>query len=201
MKRLKYYGFIHHRRADGWRQNGKYQTTSGYVSAHWDFSDQWSVGANITVSDYVAQQPGGLTDPQFQQDPRSSSRSRNWFGVPFSSAQIHLRGKLSETTTLDVKSFVNVSERNSVGFMKAQPVADTLVTTTGEFNERQVDRDDYISGGAEVRVSHAYKIGNHDHFLIAGVRGYQCRTLRNQKGVGSTGSDYDLGITGEYARS
>ena len=201
LKRLKYYGFIHHRRADGWRQNSKYQTTSGYVSAHWDFSDRWSVGANITVSDYVAQQPGGLTDPQFQQDARSSSRSRNWFGVPFSSVQIHLRGKLIETTTLDVKSFVNVSERNSVGFMKAQPVADTLVTTTGEFNERQVDRDDYLSVGAEVRVSHAYKIGIHDHFLIAGVRGYQCRTLRNQKGIGSTGSDYDLGITGEYARS
>ena len=201
LKRLKYYGFIHHRRADGWRQNSNYQTTSGYVSASMDISDRWSMGANITVSDYVAQQPGGMTDAQFQKDARVSSRSRNWFGVPFSSAQINVRGKLSETTTLDVKSFVNVSERNSVGFMKTQPIADTMVTSTGEFNVRQVDRDDYLSGGVEARVSHAYKLGNHEHFLIAGLRGYQCRTIRNQKGVGSTGSDYDLRISGEYAKS
>ena len=201
LKRLKYYGFIHHRRADGWRQNSMYQTTSGYVSARMNFSDRWSIGANITVSDYVAQQPGGLTDLQFQQDARGSSRSRNWFGVPFSSAQIHVQGKLSESTNLDFKTFVNVSDRNSVGFTAAQPIADTLVTATGLFNARQVDRDEYLSGGAEMRISHSYKLGKNEHFLLAGVRGYQCQTLRNQKGVGSTGSDYDLNITGDYAKS
>jgi Fe(3+) dicitrate transport protein len=31
---------------------------------------------------YDMQQPGGLTDAQFDENPRQSVRSRNWFGTP-----------------------------------------------------------------------------------------------------------------------
>jgi Fe(3+) dicitrate transport protein len=32
---------------------------------------------------YDMQQPGGLTDAQFDENPRQSVRSRNWFGTPW----------------------------------------------------------------------------------------------------------------------
>ncbi len=38
---------------------------------------------------YTAQQPGGLTDLQFQTDPSESFRNRNWFEVDWNLAALH----------------------------------------------------------------------------------------------------------------
>jgi len=165
---LRYYGFLHHRRADGWRQNSKYRTTSGYLSAQMEISDRWTLGGNLTISDYVSQQPGGIADSDLHTDTQSSARSRNWLGVPFRNVQVFVRGKLSASMTLDVKAFVNESERNSVGFMASLHVVDTIVASTGLYNARQVDCDEYliVSGATSIICWQGCAVINQRRFAI-----------------------------------
>jgi Fe(3+) dicitrate transport protein len=197
IKKFSYYGYLHHRSADGWRQNSQYRTTTGHLSISYAFSSKFSISLEYTHMDYLSQQPGGLTDSMFQRAPQQSVRSRNWFSTPWNSSALHLKYDINENTKFTVDIFNTLASRNSIGFMKDITVKDSL---NGSFyNTRQIDRDWYNNLGAEARLLKQYNLLGQKSALSIGTRIYQGNTLRKQGGIGSVNSDFDLTIIEQHS--
>ncbi len=193
--KISYYGYFHHRNAQGWRDNSKYSINTGYASIQYAATDKLNIGLEYTRMNYESQQAGGLTDSLFNINPRQSFRSRNWFGAPWNVASINMDYEFNQTTKLSIKIFGTLAERNSVGFMKAINITDTFNTLLNSYNPRQVDRDFYQNIGSEVRFLKSYSFINKKSTLATGVRVYRGNTKRKQVGIGTTGDDLDLSIS------
>lgn len=191
-KKVSYYGYMHHRSADGWRSNAAYQTFTGYLSVNYRLTSKMNIGLEYSKMSYKSQQPGGLTDQQFEDNHRQSSRARNWFGAPFETMALTYDYQISENTGLKLKAFANIAQRNSVGYVKSINIKDSINPNTDQYNPRQVDRDKYENYGAELRMSTKYTLLGKRNVLAYGLRAYKGNTNRNQLGLGSTGSDFDL---------
>lgn len=200
-KKFSYYGFLHHRNADGWRENSEYKIYTGYFSANYQLTKKINIAAEYTKMDYKSQQPGGLTDKQFEENHRQSFRERNWFSTPWNVASFTIKYEISPAVSLNIKTFTTVAERNSVGYTKAITVLDSINPNTLDYNARQVDRDAYKNYGTESRISVKYILFSKEHVFAGGIRAYKGNTKRNQQGVGTTGDDFDLTLTtSEYQR-
>jgi Fe(3+) dicitrate transport protein len=193
-KKFNYYAYAHHRNADGWRNNSSYETFTGYVALQYLINAKVKIGAEYSKMNYTSQQPGGLTDSQFQANHRQSNRTRNWFGAPFETVALTLDYEIGGGTTLKLKTFGNFAARNSVGYLKAINIKDSINPATNNYSPRQVDRDQYENYGAELRMVTRYKMKQKTNILAYGLRAYKGNTYRNQLGVGSTGSTFDLNL-------
>lgn len=201
-KKFSYYSFLHHRVADGWRQNSRYNIYTGYFSANYQLTKKINIGAEYTKMDYKSQQPGGLTDAQYAENHRQSFRDRNWFSAPWNVASLLIKYDISQSVSLHIKSFTTISERNSVGYTKAINLKDSINPATLQYNPRQVDREYYKNYGAEARMSVKYKLFGGENVFAGGIRAYGGSTKRNQLGTGTTGDEYDLALTNpQYGRS
>jgi Fe(3+) dicitrate transport protein len=201
-KKFSYYGFLHHRNAEGWRNNSRYNIYTGYFSANYQLSKKINLSGEYTNMNYKSQQPGGLTDIQFKDNHRQSFRERNWFGAPFNVASLTVKYDISQSVNLQIKSFATIAERNSVGFTKSITTKDSINPTTLQYNARQVDRDNYKNYGTEVRLSIKFKFFGKENIFAGGIRVYSGNTKRNQLGAGTTGNNFDLTLTNpQYGRS
>jgi Fe(3+) dicitrate transport protein len=194
VKKLSYYAYMHHRSADGWRENSAYKTQTGGISITYDISKKWKVNAEYTRMNYVSQQAGGLTDAEFRNDARKSHRDRNWFSTPWNTGAIQVDYTPNHQTRFTLRTFGVFAERNSVGFTRPVTIADTINTNIGSYNPRQVDRDFYMNYGAELRGIREYTFIKRRSALSGGVRAYAGRTDRKQAGIGTNGSDYTIDI-------
>jgi Fe(3+) dicitrate transport protein len=195
VKKISYYAYIHHRGADGWRENSLYQTQTGSISLSYDITPKLQINAEYSRMNYISQQAGGLTYKQFSDNWQQSSRKRNWFSTPWNSGAISLNYNFNSDTRLTMKFFGTLAERNSVGFVRPISVEDTINTLIGSYNPRQVDTDIYRNLGAEIRGIHQYHLLGKKSAFSSGLRLYYGNTTRNQLGIGTTEMDYDLHIS------
>ena len=206
IKKFSYYAYMHHRSAEGWRENNAYRTQTGSLHLSYDISKKWQITAEYTRMDNVNQQSGGLTDDEFRDNARQSHRERNWFSTPWNSGALQVNFTPSENTRFNLRVFGVVAERNSVGFTRPVTIGDTINTALGSYNPRQLDRDTYQNYGAELRGIHEYTFLKHKSALSGGVRVYTGQTLREQQGIGTTGMDYSMEVSAlqngfDYSRS
>lgn len=206
VKKLSYYAYMHHRNADGWRDNSAYRTQTGSISLTYDISKKWQITGEYSRMNNMNQQSGGLIDDEFNENARQSHRERNWFSTPWNSGVLQVNFTPSENTRFNLRVFGVVAERNSVGFTCPVTIADTINTNIGSYNPRQLDRDTYRNYGAELRGIHEYKFLKHKSALSGGVRVYTGQTLREQQGIGTTGTDYSMDVSAQqngfdYGRS
>ena len=197
-KKWSYYLYNHSRNAKGWRENNRFQARNTHAFVEYRFTDATKISAEYTNSNYEMQQPGGLTDAQFEADPRQSTRARNWFGVPWNIFSVNFDTKVNANFDVNVKAFGLVGERNSVGFTSTANIDDVISTSTNQYATRRVDSDTYKNLGIENRNLLRYKLGNTTQNLAFGIRLYQANTNRFQKGKGTTGSDFDMSTDGKY---
>jgi Fe(3+) dicitrate transport protein len=194
--RVNYYAYYRHRQGNGWRPNNQFTVDDLHGNVRVALTDRLTLNAELTYLTNRMQQPGGLTDAQFAQDSRQSTRTRNWLSTPWLIPALTLEYKASERTLLTVKTFGLVAARNSVGFVAGLPAPDTVNRRTRQFAPRQVDRDDYRNLGAELRLTQDVDLLGRTHTLATGLRAYRATTLRRQRGTGTTGADYDLALAG-----
>jgi Fe(3+) dicitrate transport protein len=197
-KKFNYYAFFDHREANGWRKNSKYYTNTGFANTHYKINDKFKVGVEYMHWNMRSQQPGGLTDKQFTQDAQQSFRSRNWFDVTWQAAALSADYNFKLNNRLTFKLFKVDGTRNSIGFLKAIDVKDTINATTGVYNNRTVDIDKYKNLGAELRYLGDYKFAGISNTIGAGVRYFDGNTDRFKNGVGDVGTDYNVNIIGTY---
>jgi len=190
--RITYQAFHQQRAGEGWRENGRYRIRTSYAFFQWQIRPKISLSVEYTHRYDLIQQSGGLTDSLFQADPRQSLRSRNWFSTPWQLAAIKLEARPGHHLLIQAQLFGLLGERNSIGFIAKPNVADTINSSIVSYNPRQADRDAYKNLGLEYRMRWDYALFGHRQFLSSGLRAYQAHTYRQQKGVGSTRSDFDM---------
>ncbi|MBC7937808.1 MAG: TonB-dependent receptor, partial [Rhizobacter sp.] len=79
-------------------------------------------------------------------------------------------------------------------------VKDSINQSTGTNNNRVLNVDQYRNYGLESRIITDYRIGKMSNTVAGGIRLYTGTTHRRADGKGTTGSDYDMTVIGNYPR-
>ena len=196
--KISYYAYYNQRSGDGWRKNAAYQYHAYHADIRYNFNQKGSIALQFSRMDYQQQIAGGLTDAQFNANPRQSIRSRNFFSPDINLPALLFNYHFSPHTRLQVVSHYLFGQRNSVQFLNTPDIADTVNASLRTFNPRQVDRDYYSGFTTEARLLHEYHIGSVAGTLSGGLRYFTQTTKRRQKGVGTAASDFDLSLTKPY---
>ncbi len=198
--KINYYAFFDHRAGDGYRQNSRYFTNAGYGTITYYINKRLSLTAEIMQQHTRSQQAGGLPDSLLYLDPKKSFRSRNWFDITWTTPALIMNMNINEHTRWNTKLFATIGDRNSVGFTPSILIADSINKTTNQYNNRVLNADKYRNFGFESRIITEYRAGKRKHNLSGGIRLYTGTTTRIADGKGTTGSEYDMTVIGEYPR-
>jgi Fe(3+) dicitrate transport protein len=206
-KKVHYYSFFDHRNGNGWRDNSRYYTNAGFGTMTYYLNPKLSLTAEIMHSHIRSQQPGGLTDLQLQMNlpagqagAQQSFRSRNWFDIKWTTPAVIFNYKINETAKWNTKLFATIGNRNSVGYLQSITIKDSINPVTGNYNNRTLLADEYRNYGMESRLITDFKMGKMSNTFSGGVRLYTGSTFRKADGKGTTGTDYDMTVMGNYPR-
>jgi Fe(3+) dicitrate transport protein len=180
VKKVQYYAFFQHKQGDGWRPNSDFNVNTAYANITYKATDKLSLTFQYTFMDYLAHQPGGLTDDEFNTDPRQSIRTRNWFKVNWNLGAFILDYKINDNLKFNSRFFGLSAGRDAVGFLD-------YITRTDAGSDRNLYKDKYTNYGNESRLLYTYKINNNPQNLLVGFRYYRGHTHREQ-GFGNNGS-------------
>ncbi|MEQ8625391.1 MAG: TonB-dependent receptor [Vicingaceae bacterium] len=184
-KKLKYYTYYQFKTGDGWRPNSEFDVHNAHLNLSYQFNSKTSIGVEYTFMNYLAQQAGGLTDFEFNEDPQQSNRSRNWFRVNWNLIAFHFDHKISDKTDFNFRAFGLLAGRDAVGNLDRITQADIPGTP------RDLLSDQYSNFGFENRLLHRYSLFNNTSVFLIGMRYYNGHTDRNQ-GNGSSNADADF---------
>ena len=198
--KVNYYSFFDQRNGEGWRANSQFFTKAGFGSVTYNFNNQISLTFELMYSHIRSQQPGGLTDAQIKQDTKQSFRTRNWFDITWTTPALTLQYEINNHSRWNTKIFGTIGNRNSVGFLQSITIKDSINRATNQFNNRVVNLDTYRNYGFESRIINDYIFGKMKNTVSAGIRLYTGTTQRLADGIGSTGSNYDISIKGNYPK-
>lgn len=183
--KVNYYAFYQYKQSAGWRPNSGLTQHTAHASLSWQASPKLSLKAEYSLTDYLAQQAGGLTDAQFADNPRQSLRARNWFQVNWNLFSIDVNYTFSPKTQLNSRTFGLLAGRDALGNLDPITLADF-----GE--ERDFLSDVFRNWGNETRLIHRYDIKGRPAVFLIGSRIYDGFTDRKQ-GLGDAGSGPTFG--------
>ncbi|WP_316844142.1 TonB-dependent receptor [Pedobacter psychrodurus] len=187
IKKVQYYTFFQHKQGDGWRPNSQFNVNTAYAGLTYKATDRLSLTFQYTYMDYLAQQPGGLTDAGFKSDPRQSIRERNWFKVNWNLGAFILDYKLNDHLKLNSRFFGLSASRDALGNLD-------YISRADPNDDRNLFKDKYGNYGNETRLLYSYKLKGNPQNLLLGLRYYHGHTDREQ-GLGNnakTGSRSDF---------
>jgi Fe(3+) dicitrate transport protein len=179
-----YYAFYQYKRAEGWRPNSGLSQHTAYASLDVHATPQISIRPELTYMRYLAQQPGGLTDAQFGNDPRQSNRARNWFRVHWTLLALRADYRISSLTGIDTRFFGLVAGRDALGNLGR-------IDRLDFGGPRDLLKDDFRNWGNESRLIHRYPFLDGFSVFLVGTRFYDGFTNRRQ-GLGPDGSHPDF---------
>lgn len=191
--KVKYYAYGHYKKGNGWRPNSQFESFNGYADIHYQASDKSMIGLELTHLQYLAQQPGGLTDKMFEEDPRQSNRSRNWFAVKWNLVDLEWDYRISPRTRLQTRAYTLIASRKAIGFRDNRPSTKDPGTT------RDLLVGDFNNIALESRLMHRYTMGNQMHVFLGGVRVYNGHST-NQQGYVNNGDCANFNFTDETSQ-
>lgn len=197
-KKVQYFAFYQHKEGDGWRPNSEFNVNTAYGAVTYNASNKFAITFQYTYMDYIAHQPGGLTDAEFAADPRQSVRSRNWFKVNWGLGAVLLDYKINDNLKFNSRFFGLLAGRDALGNLD-------FINRADPGTDRQLFKDQYKNYGNESRLLYTYKIGAQQQNLLVGLRFYKGFTDR-QQGLGNNGStgnasDFNYVAADSYAYS
>ncbi len=199
-KKLSYYGFLQYRKMDGYRPNSEQWQLSGFGKVQYRTSEKFNVGVEYSILRNQLKMPGGLTDSLFNASPKISTRARNWLKSPWNIIAAYANYTPNENTTLSLKTTYLFSNRSLVWRNEdgGPDAVDEINPATNTFVPREVGTEDMRNITTELRFSYNYKLGNHKSTLAGGLRFANAWFKRQGGGEGTTGSDFDLSIRGDW---
>ncbi|MGN7989608.1 TonB-dependent receptor domain-containing protein [Pedobacter sp. 22226] len=195
VKKLNYYAYYQYKRGDNFRPNSHFDQNGAYIHLNYNFSDKFSLTGEYTYMHYLAQQPGGLTDKDFNADPRISVRDRNWFKVNWNLMSLTADYRFSASTKVNWMAYHLKAGRDALGILQ-------YIDRPDPGGARDMMADTYDNYGTELRVLHQYKLFNgQTSTLLTGVRAYHGLTLRSQGNADAgSGAAFDF-LNGEPSSS
>ena len=180
-----YYGYYNYKHSGGYRENAGINLHNGYFSLTYRPTALSSIQWESTHMSYLAQQPGGLTDLEFRQDPRQSKRSRNWFDVDWNMTALIIDHRFTPKLKINNRIFLLDAHRYAVGNLGRIDRPDNL-------NEnRDLLKDDFHNLGNELRLLYHHKLLGKTSVMVIGNRLYSGLTWRRQ-GEGTAAADADF---------
>ena len=199
-KKFSYYGYLQYRNMDGFRPNSQQWQLSGFGKMQYNASQKLNVGMEYSFLRNRLQMPGGLTDSMFYANPKLSTRSRNWLKTPWNVLTAYLNYNPNGQTFFSLKTTYTFSNRSLVWRNEdgGPSAPDNIDPATNQFVPREVGRQNMQSIATEARASRSYRLGNNFSTLAGGVRFAYAWFKRLGGGEGTTNSDFDLSITGDW---
>lgn len=182
--KINYYTFFQRKQGNGFRPNSTYFLNQGFTGICYQVNSRLKLEFELTKMYYLAQQAGGLTDKQFEQNPRQSLRSRNWFEVDWNMASFILTYILHENTQINSRTFGLSAHRYALGNLERINVFDLG-------GNRSLISGKFQNMGNETRVLHKYHCLKRPHTLLIGTRVYLGNTT-SQQGDANNGSEPDF---------
>lgn len=190
-KKLGYLGYYNYKKGNSFRPNSEFKSDNVYLFTEYSLSDKTSLSADFTYLGYLAQQPGGLTDAQFYNDPEFSNRERNWFEVDWKLASLKLDHRFNYQSRLSVTAFGLNASRKSVGFRTNR------VSQQDDPSEpRDLILGNFNNWGVETRFLQRYKLGNKNAVFLIGSKYYQSKNTSVQ-GPGTASNEADFSLADE----
>ena len=190
-KRTFYQAYHLYKTGDGYRENSAFDQHQLFAQFGYYLTENWTISLEYTHMNYLTEQPGGLTDVGFEDNPRQSIRDRNWFGVDWNLLAFNTDYEFKDNSKLNLRAFGMISNRKSLGFLGK-------VTQTDNGGSREMIYSDFQNMGVELRYLKKYQLvaktekrmGIRGAFVIGG-RLYRGETVTEQ-GRASAGQDADF---------
>ncbi len=186
--KFSYYTFYNYKEGESFRPNSQFESHNAFAHLGWQFKPGTNLSVEYTYLDYLAQQPGGLTDMQFYSDPSFSNRSRNWFEVNWMLYALKFEHEISERTEFSLNLFGLDASRKAVGYREnrvSQPDDPEV--------PRELLVDNFNNWGAEARLLTRYNLFREESIFLIGSKYYDAyNTQRQGAGSASAGPDFQL---------
>lgn len=190
--KFSYYTYYNYKHGDGFQANSQFKSHNYFGNFNYQFTERTSLSLDYTHLNYLAKQPGGLTDQMFAEDPYQSNRTRNWFEIYWNLFALKFKHKISSSTDFSLNFFSLYATRNALGFR------DNRVQTTDELGARDLIKGRFFNWGAEARILHRYSFFGRENAFVVGTKYYNANNTAKQ-GPGSSGSDADFDFAkGEF---
>lgn len=179
--KMNYYGFYNYKRGNGFRPSSGFEQHAAYAQVDIQPMENLTIGLEYTYMNYLSQQPGGLQDFEFNQNPFQSKRQRNWFRVNWNLYALDATYEFSKRTRINTRNFLLDAGRDALGELAPINRPDPL-------RERDLIEGRYKNFGNETRFIHQYSIKKQLSTFLMGTRFYRGFTQSFQ-GEASNGSD------------
>ena len=183
--RFEYQAYYQLKTGNGYRPNSAFTQHQVFAQLGYHLNDKHRIRLEYTHMAYLAKQPGGLTDQQFEADARASYRSRNWFKVDWNVLALHYDWEIKKNKRFNLRAFGMLSDRYSLGYLGK-------INTVDPMGKRDLIAGEFKNAGVEARYLQEYEIGKKIRGgVLIGARSYVGYT-QNAQGLASAGSDADF---------
>ncbi len=189
--KFSYYTYYNYKSGNGFRDNSEYDSHNAFAHLGWQFNDKTSLSFEYTFLDYLAQQPGGLTDAQFYRNPDFSNRERNWFDVNWNLYALKFKHEFSSKTDFSLNIFGLDATRSAIGFRENR-----VSQADDPTAPRELLIDHFNNWGAEARLLTRYDLFGEESVLLVGSKYYDAHNKQRQ-GPGSASADPDFEFASE----
>ncbi|MFN8282539.1 MAG: TonB-dependent receptor plug domain-containing protein [Chitinophagales bacterium] len=183
-KKFSYFAYYQYKFTKGWRSNARLNAHTAFANLSYQVNNKIKISIEFTHQNYVMQQPGGLTDNQFKQDPKQSTRTRNWFAINWNIPSAKLEYQITKNVKWNTILFGLIGSRDALGFL-------SYANRSDDFKNRDLIKDKYKNFGLESRVLYQYKLGKQISSLSVGVRYFKGFTTK-QQGLGNDANNADF---------
>ena len=183
---FKYLTFFNFKSGDGFRPNSTFNSSNIFFSLSKKIKDL-EISFEITYLDYLAQQPGGLSDEMFLQNPFQSNRARNWFELNWFLYNTKIDYQFSDNSNFNFNFFGLKAQRNALGFRSNR------VSQIDSDSERDLIKGDFENFGFETRWLKKYKISKYNSVFLVGNKFYKSiNTSQQGPGSNSSGPEFNF---------
>lgn len=200
--KFSYYTYYNYKKGDGFRPNSEFNSKNFFSHLAYELTDRTKIIGEFTYLNYLAKQPGGLTDTQFSLDAGFSNRTRNWFNVDWKLFSLKLEHEFSNKTDFSLNVFGLDASRKALGFrglptdLNSNPISVVDETDAeGNFiNPRDLIVGRFQNWGAEARLLSRYALFSQESVFLIGSKFYKASNEARQ-GPGSLDTDADFSFS------
>lgn len=165
-KKWNYYAYGQYKTGKDFRPNSEFDVYATGINAQYKFNEKTSANIEFTKMNYLAHQPGGLTDLQFKTTPDSSYRTRNWFKVDWNLAAFQIDHEFTSSARINSRFFGLIANRKALGVLEQINRVDPL-------GNRDYILGEFMNFGNETRFLKTYSVKDKIWAFVSGFRYYK----------------------------